>query len=208
EPRRRPSPLEPERAAAPALLPRAREGGRAAPAGLGARRRDRDRPGRQTGVRRAAAPPAPGGEPHPEAVGRDPRGVRRLRPDGVERRARARAAAGEAAARAGAQGEAVPALSRLARAEAGGALARPARGRWARRRGREAARTPIPPRVARRSRQGEALQDRGLRDRRLPLERQGGGTDLHAPARALRRRRRARLRWAMLRVPGDCPVRE
>ena len=41
-----------------------------------------------------------------------------------------------------------------------------------------------------------------LRDRRLPLQREGGGSDLDAPARALRQGRRARLRRALLGDEG------
>ena len=60
----------------------------------------------------------------------------------------------------------------------------------------------VPARLARRRGQGEAVQDGRLRDRRLPLERQGRRPDLDAAARPLRRRRLARLRRALLRVPG------
>ena len=56
------------------------------------------------------------------------------------------------------------------------------------------------PRLARRRRQGQEVQDRRLRDRRFPVQREGGGPDLDAAARPLRRRRRARLRRPLLRV--------
>ncbi len=73
------------------------------------------------------------------------------------------------------------------------ALARPLRGRRARRRDREAARDAVPPGLARRRRQGEAVQDRRLRDRRSPLEVEAR-PDRDPPPGPLRRRRRDRLR--------------
>src|SRR5689334_21684573 len=82
------------------------------------------------------------------------------------------------AARAGAEGEEVHALAGLARTEGGRALARAARAGGARRGRGQAARPAVPARLARRCGQGEAVQDRRLRDRRLPLERQGRGPDL------------------------------
>ena len=72
--------LEPQRAAAAALLPGARGARRAPAARLRARRRDRDRRRRAARLRRAAAPAPPGGEPDPEALGGDPGRVHRLRP--------------------------------------------------------------------------------------------------------------------------------
>ena len=97
----------------------------------------------------------------------------------------------------------VPAVARTTRdLAAGGALARPARGGRARRRGREAARRSVPPG----SRDG-VVKVKKYRTADcvivgLPLEREGGGPDLDAAARAVRRRRRARLRRPLLGVPG------
>ena len=53
---------------------------------------------------------------------------------------------------------------------------------------------PVPPRLARRRRQGQAAQDGRLRRRRDPLEEGRPRDDRDAPARPLRRRRRSRLR--------------
>ena len=53
---------------------------------------------------------------------------------------------------------------------------------------------PVPPRLARRSRQGQAAQDGGLRRRRDPLEEGRPRDDRDTPARPLRRRRRPQLR--------------
>ena len=58
--------------------------------------------------------------------------------------------------------------------------------------------SPYLPGLARRRRQGEEVQDGRLRDRRLPVQREGGGADLDAAPRAVRRRRRARLRRPLL----------
>ena len=65
-----------------------------------------------------------------------------------------------------------PATTDLAAATA---LARPLRGDRARRRRREAARAPVPARLARGRRQGEGAQDRRLRRRRRPLEARAAG---------------------------------
>src|SRR3954451_21426370 len=65
----------------------------------------------------------------------------------------------------------------------------------------------LPTGLAGRRRKGEAVQDRRLRDRRLPLERQGRWTDLDAAARPLRRRRRARLRRPLLWFSGGRAAR-
>src|SRR5581483_3519063 len=100
ERRRRARALEPERPAAPPVLPGAAAARRAAAAALGARRRDRDRAGGAARLRRDADAPAPGREPHPQALGRDPGAARRLRPPALGRGGRARAAAGGAARRA------------------------------------------------------------------------------------------------------------
>src|SRR5947207_225427 len=177
-----------KRAAVAALLPGARRGRRIAPAGLGARRRDRDPAEGAARLRRFADAVAPGREPGPQAVGGDPVGVRRVRPAGLERRARVEGGPAEAAPGDRAQGEAIPPLAGLTRAEAGREVARAARPGRARRGRGETVGRPLPARLARRRGQGEAVQDGGLRDRRIPLERQGRRTNLHALARALRRR--------------------
>ena len=59
---------------------------------------------------------------------------------------------------------------------------------------REEARPALPPRLARRSRQGQAAQDGRLRRRRDPLEEGRPGDDRDAPPRAVRRRRQPQLR--------------
>src|SRR6266516_6002001 len=76
-----------------------------------------------------------------------------------------------------------------------------------RRRDRQADEPAVPPGLARRRRQGEAVQDRRLRDRWLPLERQGRWADLDGAARALRRRGRARLRRPLLGLPSPGATR-
>ena len=106
ERRRRARALEPQRPAAAPLLPRAGAARRAAAAALRARRRDRDRARRRARLRRDAAAAPSGGEPHPQALGRDARDVRRLRPAALGRRAGARAAARRAPRGAGAPREA------------------------------------------------------------------------------------------------------
>src|SRR3989442_6139462 len=73
-------------------------------------------------------------------------------------------------------------------------MAADAPGGGLRRRDREEARAPLPPRLARRRREGEAAQDRGLRSRGAPLE-EGRADDYRdVAARAVPRRRAARLR--------------
>ena len=96
ERRRRARALVAQRAAAAPLFPGAARGRRAAAAALRARRRDRDRPRREARLRRDADAASPGGEPRPQAVRRDPRDVRRLRPAALEGQAGARAADREA----------------------------------------------------------------------------------------------------------------
>ena len=103
---RRAAPVVAERAAAAPLLPRARAARRAAPAAFLPRRRDRDRAGRRARLRRDADEAPPRREPRAEALGGDPRDLRRLRRARLGRR---RALAGGA---------------RLAAVEAGGAGAR------------------------------------------------------------------------------------
>ena len=93
ERRRRARALVAQRAAAAALLPRAAAARRAAAAAVGARRRDRDRPRRRARLRRDADAPAPGRVADPQAVGRDPGRVRRLRRAALGRRAGVGAAA-------------------------------------------------------------------------------------------------------------------
>ena len=200
ERRRRACALVAQRAAAASLLPGARAAREAASAPLRARRRDRDLEEGPARLRLDAAPAPPGREPDPEALGRDPGAVHRLRHPALEGREDSRAAAREAAQGARAEGEAVPALAVQPRPGGRGALARPARGGRAGRRRREAARLALPARLARRRRQGQEVQDGRLRDRRVPLQREGGGADLDAPPRALRQRRRARLRRPLLRA--------
>ena len=56
----------------------------------------------------------------------------------------------------------------------------------------------VPAGIPRGRRQGQEVQDGRLRDRRLPLQREGGGPDLDAAARAVRQGRRARLRRTLL----------
>ena len=90
ERRRRARALVAERAAAAALLPRAAPARRAAAAPLRARRRDRDRPRRRARLRLDADAAAPGREPHPQALRRDPGEVHRLRRAALGRRAGAR----------------------------------------------------------------------------------------------------------------------
>src|SRR3989442_5331493 len=73
-------------------------------------------------------------------------------------------------------------------------MAADAPGGGLRRRDREEARAPLPPRLARRRREGEAAQDGGLRRRGAPLE-EGRADDYRdVAARAVPRRRAARLR--------------
>src|SRR2546422_1034251 len=72
-----------------------------------------------------------------------------------------------------------------ARPRGGGEMAWLARGRRARRCHREAPRLAIPARFARGRAEGEAAQDGRLRDRRFPLERQGGRPHLDTAARRL-----------------------
>ena len=119
EPRRRAAALVAQRPAAAALLPGAR-GGRGAPASrVGARRRDHHLARGPARVRPAAAAAPSRGEPDQAALGRDPGGLRRLRPARLEREADPQAAAGEAAARARAESEEVPPLPCHPRREAG-----------------------------------------------------------------------------------------
>ena len=106
ERRRRAAALVAQRTAAAALLPGAPAARRAAAAALRDRRRDRDRHRRSDRLRRDADAPPSRREPHPQALGRDPGAVRRLRrarcgrataiwqQPFAERRARARARRG------------------------------------------------------------------------------------------------------------------
>src|SRR5439155_9252318 len=120
----------------------------------------------------------------------------------LEGREAAQAPAREAAQGARAEGEALRALAVQQGAEGSRALARPARGSRARRRRRETPRSPLPSRLTRGCGPGEEVQDRRLRDRRLPLQRESRRQDLDAPARPLRRQGRARLRRALLGDAG------
>ena len=79
ERRRRAAALVAQRPAAAALLPGAPAARRAPAAALRDRRRNRDRYRRSDRLRRDADAPAPGREPHPQALGRDPGAVHRLR---------------------------------------------------------------------------------------------------------------------------------
>ena len=108
---RRARALVAERAAAASLLPRAAAARRADAAALGARRRDRDRARGRARLRRDADAAPPGRVAHPQAVGRDPGRVRRLRPAALGRRARLAAAARGAPRRARAGREGLPALA-------------------------------------------------------------------------------------------------
>ena len=101
------------------------------------------------------------------------------------------------------QGEAVPALAVHARPRGGGAVARSDRGGGAGRGRGEEARLAVPAGVARGRRQGQEVQDGRLRDRRVPVQREGGGADLDAAPRALRQGRRPRLRRPLLRHHGE-----
>src|SRR6188472_1272217 len=87
----RAAPVVTERAAAASLLPRARAARRAAAAAFVPRRRDRDRTGWRTRLRRDADEAASRREPRAEAVRGDPRDLRRVRP---ARLGRCRALAG------------------------------------------------------------------------------------------------------------------
>src|SRR5262245_34004713 len=98
EPRRRPAALVAQRPPAAAVLPGAGGGRCEAATGLRARRRDHHRAEGAARVRPAPAAAACGREPAQAALGGDTGRVRRLRPARLERRSRARAAAGEAAA--------------------------------------------------------------------------------------------------------------
>ncbi len=102
-------------------------------------------------------------------------------------------AAVEAANAPRAERQAVRALAGDARSRGGAGLARPVRGHRPRRRDREAARHRLPPRLARRRREGEAREDRRLRGGRGPVE-VAAGSHCDPPPRPLRRRRRDRLR--------------
>src|SRR5205085_8123356 len=84
ERRRRARTLVAKRTAAAPLLPRAARARRAASTPLRTRRRDRDLARREARLRRDADPTAPGGEPRAQALGRDPRHVRGLRPAALE----------------------------------------------------------------------------------------------------------------------------
>ena len=92
-------------------------------------------------------------------------------------------------------GQGLPAVAGDDRPRPGARLARHLRGRGARRRDRQAARPPVPPGLARGGREGQAVQDRGLRRRRRALEVEADAPRDAAP-RAVPRRRRDRLRRA------------
>ena len=195
ERRRRARPLVAEGAPAAPLLPGAAAARRAAAAALRARRRDRDRARRRARLRADADAAAPRREPGQQAVGRDPRGVHRVRRAALEGQARPRAAAREAPQGAREAREGLPAVAGDDRPRPGARLARHVRGRRARRRDRKAARPPVPPRLARGRDEGQAVQDRGLRRRRRALEVEADAPRDAAP-RPVPRRRRARLRRA------------
>src|SRR4029078_3371235 len=89
--------------------------------------RDRQPEKRAARVRRPADAPPSGREPDPEALGGDPRRVRRVRPSSLEGRAGLEGAPEEAAARARAQGEEIRAVALHAGPEAGREVARAAR---------------------------------------------------------------------------------
>ena len=91
-------------------------------------------------------------------------------------------------------GDGLRAVAGLRRSGARNGVAADAAGRRLRRRHREEARPPLPPRLTRRSRQGQAAQDGGLRRGRDPLEEGRPRDDRDTPARSLCRRRRAQLR--------------
>ena len=138
EPVREGQPLEQERAAAAALLPRARRPRGAAAEALGHRRRDRRRAGRRPRLRHPPDAPSPGREPDQAAVGGEPGRVRRLRRPRLGGRGRAQAPArGAPPARRAAP---VRHLPRDDRPQGREAVARPARGGRVRRRRGEAAR--------------------------------------------------------------------
>src|SRR5436189_41374 len=84
--------------------------------------------------------------------------------------------------------------SRHGRRRRGAGLAADAAGGRLRRCDRQAARTALPSRIARRRRQGEAVQDRGLRRRGCALQGRWANDDRDPSARSLRRRRAPRLR--------------
>src|SRR5205823_11735210 len=121
------------------LLSGARGGGSTAPSRVGAGRRDRDRPEGAARLRRPSDAASSGREQGPQARGGDSGRLRRLRPPRLEGGGCARAAAGEAPARARAEGEAVSAFAGLARAPAGREVARAVGAGGSRRGGREAA---------------------------------------------------------------------
>ena len=157
----------------------------------------------------AAATPPPRGEPDQQALRRDPGGVHRLRHPPLEGRNRSTSCRWRSGGASSSGRRRSASTSRPATRDAKQAakLARPARaagldGVVAKRLGQ-----PYLPGLTRGRRQGEAVPDRRLRDRRLPLERQGGRADLDAAARPLRRRRRARLRRPLLGVPGSGAAR-
>ena len=143
---------------------------RAAPAPLRPRRRDRDRPRRRARLRLDADAAPPGREPRPEARGRDPGDLHRLRPAALGRRASARAPARGAARRAAAPRRGLLDLAGDHGARRRDGLARPVRGDRPRRRRRQAARAAVPAGLTRGRRQGEGAQDRGLRRHRRALE--------------------------------------
>ena len=119
-----------------------------------------------------------------QALGGDPRGLRRFRPPPLGWRGNPRASArGAPQARREA---AALGLAGDARPQGGPGLARPARGGGVRRRHRQAHRPPLPAWLARRRRQGEGREDRRLRRHRRHLEREGI-RDREPHARALRR---------------------
>ena len=218
---RRAAPLEPQRAAAPPLLPGARGRSATAAASLGARRRDRDRARRA----RSTSTRCRCGSIRPRAGSASWR-----------RRSRPPSSASTCSSGTARQSARLPLAERRARVEQlpfdvspatldvdeARALARAPRGRGLRRRDREAARPPVPGRLARGRPQGEAAPDRRLRRRRAPLEedeREGSRRSCSASttrrrssryvgsARSARSARKRRSRERVLPLLEDAPDR-
>src|SRR3954471_6832827 len=137
-----------QRPAAAPLLPGAAAARRASAAEERAGRRGRDRARRRNRLRLDADAPAPGRIADPQALGRDPRRVRRLRRPVVGWGAGLAAAARRAAARARARCRRLPALTHRDRPRRGAGVARPVRVARPRRRRRQAARLALPAGVA------------------------------------------------------------
>ena len=183
------SPLVTERAPAAPLLPRARAARQAPSAPLRARRGDRDLEEGQARLRLDAAPAPPSGEPDPELSAEIPAQFivfdillwkgEKLHELPLEKRRKElerKAKRFQLSPYTRDPEEAERWLDRIEAAGLDGVVAKRLD-------------SPYLPGVARGRREGQEVQDGRLRDRRIPLQREGGGADLDAAPRAVRQGR-------------------